>query len=65
MVKPMPAHIVAAIVTFRHCDKSWYDISKELQVNPESARQAYNRTRERAKSDQMLEILKCVYPVKA
>ena len=66
MGKPLQAHIIAAVVAARHIgDKSWVEISTALQIHPESARQAYNRAKERAHSDEILEILKCVYPLKS
>lgn len=66
MGKALPPHVVAAIVTARHCyNQSWIEISRDLQVNPESARQAYERAKDHAGSDNILEILEQVYPKKS
>lgn len=67
MGKPLPPHIVAAVVAAKHIgNKTWIEISTALQVNPESARQAYNRAKIRAgNTENCLEILEHVYPKKS
>lgn len=55
----MPAHLsegaVAGVVVLRHDGGlSWTEISRRLQVHPETARQAYQRVLER--SDNSLEL---------
>ena len=49
MPRQLPLHTKAAIITL-HCftDKSWINISAALRVHPESARQVFQRAKERA-----------------
>lgn len=49
MPRQIPLHLKAAIVTLHlFTDKSWNDISAVLRVHPESARQIFQRAKERA-----------------
>lgn len=48
MPRQIPVHMKAAIVTLHlFTDKSWNDISATLRVHPESARQIFQRAKER------------------
>jgi len=63
MGKPLPPHLVSRIVIYRHeLNKSWIEISSECAVNPDTARQVYERAKKRANdSEDLDEILKHVY----